>query len=63
MQEIYTSTQADHRPMSSHPEYGYKAAAYDNKMHFVGTESAFHDGGYLEGCIVSMEKLLKTLKS
>ena len=63
IQEIYTSTQADHKPMSTHPDYGYDATAYDNKMYFLGTESAFQDGGYLEGCIISVEKLVKILEN
>ena len=48
--------------MSTHPDYGYDATAYDYKMYFVGTESAFQDGGYMEGCIVSVEKLVRELK-
>ena len=61
-QEIYSSVPLDHKPISEHPNYGYEATAYDKKVHFVGTESAFQDSGYLEGCIVSVEKLVKELE-
>lgn len=59
--EQYSSVLADHRPMSTHPNYGYESNAYDGKLQFSGTESAFQDGGYLEGCIISVEKLVKDL--
>ena len=60
-QEQYSSVTADHRQMSTRPNYGYDTNIYDNKLQFVGTESAFEDGGYLEGCIVSVESLVKKI--
>jgi len=62
-QEVYSSVQADHQPMSAHPQYGFEASIFGNKLHFLGTESAFQDGGYLEGCIISVKKLVKALES
>ena len=62
-QEQYSSDKADHRPMSTHPDYGYDVSAYDGKLLFIGTESAFKDGGYLEGCIVAIENLVKKMES
>ncbi len=54
---------ADHKAMSSHPNYGYDEQAYDNRLLFTGTESAFQEGGYLEGCIVAASNIVKTIKS
>jgi monoamine oxidase len=38
---------------------------YDEKLIFMGTESSFFEGGYLEGAVVSAnnvaERLIKTL--
>jgi len=61
-QERYSSVSADHRPMSTHPDYGYDAKAYSNSLLFTGTESAFQDGGYLEGCVVVVENIVNKLK-
>lgn len=61
--EPYSSVPADHKPMAAHPNYGYEANAYDNRLLFTGTESAFQDGGYLEGCIVAVENLVKKIVS
>lgn len=57
--EVYSSVKSDHKPMSAHPDYGHDAKAYNNKLLFTGTESAFQDGGYLEGCVVAVESLVK----
>ncbi|MDA3945665.1 MAG: FAD-dependent oxidoreductase [Helicobacteraceae bacterium] len=63
--EPFTSVMADHRPLSAHPNYGYNGMGYDEKLIFMGTESSFFEGGYLEGAVVSAnnvaERLIKTL--
>jgi len=60
--EVYSSVVNDHKSMASHPDYGFDAKAYDNRLLFSGTESAFQDGGYLEGCIVTIQKLVEKIK-
>ena len=61
-QETYSSVATDHRPMSTHPNYGYDTKVYSDRLLFTGTESAFQDGGYLEGCICAADKVVKYLK-
>ncbi len=56
--EKYSSVAADHKPMATHPNYGFDVNAYDDRLIFCGTESAFEDGGYLEGCIVSAKEVI-----
>ncbi|NOR55028.1 MAG: NAD(P)-binding protein [Sulfurovum sp.] len=52
-EEVYTSTEADKKPLSSHPNYGFDLTHFEGKMFFSGTESAMSDGGYLEGALVA----------
>lgn len=59
--EPYSSVSADHRPMSAHPDYGYDAKAYDGELIFIGTESSFQDGGYLEGSVIAVKSVVKSL--
>ncbi len=59
--ESYTSVKSDHQSLATHPNYGFDASIYDNRLLFTGTESAFHDGGYLEGCIVSVSRVVEVL--
>ena len=61
--EPYSSLPADHKAMSSHPDYGYDEQAYGNRLLFTGTESAFQEGGYLEGCVVAANNIVKTIES
>ncbi len=49
--ETYTSTSRDAMPLQEHPSYGFDATHFDKKMIFSSTESAFREGGYLEGAI------------
>ena len=51
--ETYTSTSRDAMPLQEHPSYGFDATHFDKKMIFSGTESAFREGGYLEGAITA----------
>ncbi len=59
--EPFTSVIADHRPLSSHPDYGYNVMGYDEKLIFMGTESSFFEGGYLEGAVVSADNVAERL--
>ena len=49
--EPYTSTLLDALPLREHPNYGFDVSHFDGKLIFSGTESAFQEGGYLEGAI------------
>ena len=59
--EQYTSTFLDTMPLKEHPSYGFEATHMDGKVVFAGTESAFREGGYLEGAIVSALQTVKSL--
>lgn len=60
-QEKYSATPQDITPLSSHPNYGYALSCFDDKLHFCSTESAFENGGYLEGSLESAEHMVKKL--
>ena len=49
--EPYTSTYLDALPLREHPHYGFDAVHFEGKLIFSGTESAFQEGGYLEGAL------------
>lgn len=51
--ESYTSTSLDAMPLRAHPSYGFDATYFNGKLIFSGTESAFGEGGYLDGAIAS----------
>lgn len=59
--ERYTSTPLDAMPLRQHPSYGFDAAHMNGKVIFAGTESAFGEGGYLEGAIVSAMQTARSL--
>lgn len=54
--EPFSSAPADVQGVDSHPAYGLSAAWCDGRVMFVGTETAFTEGGYLEGAIRSIEQ-------
>jgi monoamine oxidase len=59
--EPFTSTALDAMPLREHPSYGFSATHLDNHLIFAGTESAFSEGGYLEGAVTAALALLKQL--
>ncbi len=59
--ETYTSTALDAMPLQEHPSYGFDATHFEGKVIFSGTESAFREGGYLEGAITSAMGLASNL--
>ncbi|MCW8821086.1 MAG: FAD-dependent oxidoreductase [Sulfurovum sp.] len=59
--EVYTSTFLDATPLREHPSYGFNATYFTGKLIFSGTESAFEEGGYLEGAIASAMYVAKCL--
>lgn len=62
-QETLTTTPKDQQGPSSHPDYGLNLSHFHDKLFFSGTETAFSDGGYLEGALQAAltvsQKLLK----
>ena len=52
-EEKYTSSNKDKNVDIKYFSYGYNLSLYDDKIHFVGTESSYKEGGYLEGAILS----------
>lgn len=58
--EPCTSTPLDAMPLGEHPSYGFTATHFDQKLIFSGTESAFKEGGYLEGAITSAMHAVKS---
>lgn len=59
--ETYTSTALDAMPLQEHPSYGFDATHFEGKVIFSATESAFREGGYLEGAITSAMVLASNL--
>jgi len=61
--EIFTSTKYDAQPLSEHPSYGFNVTHFDDKLIFSGTESAFNEGGYLEGAVEKARVVCQRLLS
>lgn len=59
--EPYCSVPSDHHTLSAHPNYGFNVMGYDEKLIFMGTESSFLEGGYLEGAVVSANNIANRL--
>lgn len=55
--EAFSSTSSDAHALTNHPNYGHNITHFDDKLYFIGTESAFNEGGYLEGAIISAKKI------
>ena len=57
--EEFTATEYDLRAAHNHPEFqppSGKTSIWDDTVHFAGTETADHMGGYLEGALSSAER-------
>lgn len=57
----FTSSSLDKQALSSHPDYGFDLRDFDNRLFFIGTESAKQEGGYLDGAIYSAKVMAKKL--
>lgn len=57
--EKFTSVDTDQLHLNSHSQYGIEAVHFDGMLRFAGTETSYNDGGYLEGAIASVERLIK----
>lgn len=60
-EEKFSATEHDKRGLSEHPTYGLELKAYDNRLFFIGTETDYEEGGYLEGAVNSAQKLTELL--
>ena len=61
--EEFTATEYDQRSIHSHPEFhppSGKTSIWDGALHFAGSETADHLGGYLEGALSSAERAVLT---
>ena len=59
--EIYTATRYDQAPMREHPFYhppDGRSGFWNGVMRFAGTETAEHQGGYIEGALAAAERAL-----
>lgn len=62
--EEFTATEYDQRSAHNHPEYlppSGKTSVWDNTLHYAGTETADHQGGYLEGALSSAERAVLSM--
>ena len=59
--EIFTSIALDAQPLVEHPSYGLDVTHFDGKLIFSGTESAYKEGGYLEGALNGAAHISKRL--
>lgn len=60
-EEKFSSSRHDRQGMSHHPEYGLSLSHFDDRLFFIGTETAYDNGGYLEGAINSAIDIAKRL--
>jgi len=61
-EERFSSTRHDHQGLAEHPSYGLKLSHCDERLFFIGTETAYDNGGYLEGALNSALDIAKRLK-
>ena len=61
--ESYTSTVLDAQPLRDHPSYGFDITHFGEKLLFCGTESAYKEGGYLEGALISARDAVEKIRS
>lgn len=61
--EEFTSVKIDAAPLSDHPNYGLECDSFNDKITFIGTETSYHEGGYLEGALASTDKIAHLLNT
>lgn len=62
-EEEFSSVQRDRIPLREHPQYGLSITHFNEKLFFIGTETAFDNGGYIEGALISAKSIVKKLKN
>ena len=60
-EERFSSSIHDKKGLSAHPEYGLNLSHFNEKMFFIGTETAYDNGGYLEGALISAQQIAHKL--
>lgn len=60
-EEKFSSSIHDKKSPSTHPQYGLNLSHFNEKMYFIGTETAYDNGGYLEGAIISAKEMATRL--
>lgn len=60
-EEKFLAIPSDKAPLSAHPNYGADISHFKEKMFFIGTETSYKDGGYLEGAIISAKLIAQKL--
>ena len=62
--EKYTATEYDLRSAHNHPEFlppDRNTSIWEERLHFAGSETADHMGGYLEGALQSAERAVSRI--
>ncbi|MEW5789173.1 MAG: FAD-dependent oxidoreductase [Pseudomonadota bacterium] len=62
--ETWTSSRLDRIPAEEHPAYGnalLQMPCWNGRLHFGGSETASHGGGYMEGALESAGRLRREL--
>ena len=60
-EELYSATSEDKEGLKMEPRYGFDVTHFEKSMFFIGTESDYKSGGYLEGALNSALNLSKKL--
>jgi len=61
--ERFSSSIHDKKGLTSHPAYGLKLSHFGDRLFFIGTETAYDNGGYLEGALASTKETVEQLGS
>lgn len=57
--ERFSAVAKDAISPRNHPNYGVRVSHGRENIHFIGTETSFDEGGYLEGAIASAQNVVK----
>ena len=52
-EEQFSSSHRDRTPLREHPQYGLSITHFKEKLFFIGTETSYDNGGYIEGALIS----------
>ncbi|MDF1878980.1 FAD-dependent oxidoreductase [Sulfurimonas sp. SAG-AH-194-C20] len=60
-EEVFSSSEEDKKPLSTHPEYGIDTSSFTPNILFGATEFSYDNGGYIEGAISLAQKISEKL--
>ncbi len=60
-EEQFSSSQRDKTPLRDHPQYGLSITHFNEKLFFIGTETSYDNGGYIEGALISAKTIADKL--